>query len=145
MEAHPTRGQGWRTGRGACLPAPALHLVGSLGISGGRGGVVGGIHCTPNLSFPGCSSGTYTPPSCSLCSVSEIHPRSHLKVCPTPQSAPAASPVPSSSCLSVDDALSLHHCHWPRQPPSLAWIPAAPANGSPFLQFYPLPIHCLYD
>lgn len=51
VEAQPTEGEGQRMRGGAGLPAPALHLVGSLGIAGCRDGVRGGVHCTPNPSF----------------------------------------------------------------------------------------------
>lgn len=51
VEVQPTEGEGQTMRGGAGLPAPALHLAGSLGIAGCRDGVRGGVHCTPNPSF----------------------------------------------------------------------------------------------
>ena len=51
VEAQPTEGEGQKMRGGAGLQAPALHLVGSLGIAGCRDGVRGGVHCIPNPSF----------------------------------------------------------------------------------------------
>lgn len=130
MEAQPTEGEGQRMRGGAGLPAPALHLVGSLGIAGCRDGVRGGVHCTPNPSFFSLDF---------LLTPSHQHPALlHLKDSPLIVIRRSTLPLPPKP---VPLPSLLDHHQGSRQPPSFAWIPAVPGNCLPCLQFYPLPIH----
>lgn len=138
VEAQPTEGEGQRMRGGAGLPAPALHLVGNLGIAGCRDGVRGGVHCTPHPS----SSLDF------LLTPSNHHP-ALLRLTDSPLIVIRRStlplppkPVPFPSLLWIMPS-SIHHRHHQgsRQPPPFAWIPVVPGNCLPCLQFYPLPIH----
>ena len=139
MEAQPTEGEGQRMRGGAGLPAPALHLVGSLGIAGCRDGVRGRVHCTPNPSFFSLDF---------LLTPSHQHPALlRLKDSPLIVIEDPPSPYPQNLSLFPHYLWimpsSVHRCHHQgsRQPPSFAWIPAVPGNCLPCLQFYPLPMH----
>lgn len=142
VEAHPTGGEGQRMRGGACLPAPALHLVGSLGIARCRDGVGGGVRCTPNPSFFSLDV---------LLTPSHHHPALlHLRDLPQiviGRSALRPSPqvlalLPRNylwiMLLSITATTRGPGSHHPL-PGSLQLLPTA----FPCLKFYPLPIHFL--
>lgn len=98
MEAQLLEGKRRRTSGGVGLPAPALHLVGSLGIAGCRGGMEKGSTALPNPSSPWPSHWClYTTILLSL-----LH-LSHSKTCPLFPTTPSS--VPSSRYLGIDNPL----------------------------------------